>query len=182
MMPGISFSGDVVCDRRIEISPYTYTILCTYSITAQTESGFVSEDVLHSIVIQSLQLRYYSKLRRLWVDDNDSARNELNDCNCPSAGRLSMVWIDTEDCCESASWLWMTDIKIVGAMRFCHTTLRSSLLLTCRGQPEPDCRVIEFFLSEHFFTVKSKQPTTHWVDRKVYVIPMILLLSNSDSC
>ncbi|GFV84222.1 uncharacterized protein TNCV_3038821 [Trichonephila clavipes] len=101
-----------------------------------------------------------------------------------SGSSLAMVWEDTGARSEGVACVWAAANEAVGSTCSCCMMWWSSRWLICRRHPEPGCRVnnvssVQWF--QHLHTVKSKWPTLR-ADHPASIIPIILPLSNSDSC
>ncbi|GFV97280.1 uncharacterized protein TNCV_2037901 [Trichonephila clavipes] len=99
-----------------------------------------------------------------------------------------MVREDTRASSEGATCAWMADDEEVGYTRAFLTMWRSSRRLVCRGCPEPALCVNDIswiYWSQHLLTTQSEWPNgraTRLADYPASIMPMILPLSNCDSC
>ncbi|GFU26504.1 uncharacterized protein TNCV_2463481 [Trichonephila clavipes] len=162
-------------------SPHTNTIV----ITAEIESEFVAlDDLVHSAAVQFLLARHHSKRACRWV----GTRNGRRDPKCPSSRHLRKDREDTEASSEGATCAWIAADEAVGCTRAFLTMWRSSRRLVCRRRPESGFHVNEIsriHWSQHLLTTQSDWPNwraTRLSDHPASIMPIILPLSNCDSC
>ncbi|GFU09244.1 uncharacterized protein TNCV_1122431 [Trichonephila clavipes] len=142
----------------------------------------------HSAAVQFPRARHHSKRRRRWVGVKGSTRNGRRGPKCPSARCLRMVQEDTGTPSEGATCAWIAVGEAVGCKRAFLTMWQSSRRLVCRGRSKPGLRVNDIsriHWSQHFLTTQSERPNgraTRLADHPASIMPMILPLSNCDSC
>ncbi|GFW51655.1 uncharacterized protein TNCV_4213311 [Trichonephila clavipes] len=131
---------------------------------------------------------HHSKRRRRWVGVKGSTRNGRSDPKFPSARCLRMVREDTGDTSEGATCTWMVTDEAVGSTRAFLTMRRSSPRLVCQERPEPGLLVNDIsriHWSQYLLTHNQSGQNgraTHLADQPASIMPMILPLSNCDSC
>ncbi|GFU59628.1 uncharacterized protein TNCV_3185991 [Trichonephila clavipes] len=140
-----------------------------------------------SAAVQFPRAWHHSKRRRRWVGVKGSTRIGHRDSKCPPARRLRMVREDTGAPSEGATCVWMADDKAVGCTLAFLTMWLSSQRLVCQGRPELGLRIndISRILWSQDLTTQSERPNcraTRLVDHPYSIMPMILPLSNYDSC
>ncbi|GFW66469.1 uncharacterized protein TNCV_3309881 [Trichonephila clavipes] len=166
-------------------SPHTYTIV----IATEIEYLFVAKDGLVPFRCSSV----FSCVAPLQTEASmgrcqGQHRNGHRVPKCSSARRLRMVREDTGAPNEGATCAWIVTDEAVGCTRAFLTMWRFSRRLVCRGRPEHGFRVNDIFRnhwSQHLLTTQSEQPNwraTHLADHPASIMPMILPLSNYDSC
>ncbi|GFU74611.1 uncharacterized protein TNCV_4900061 [Trichonephila clavipes] len=117
-----------------------------------------------------------------------STRNGRRYPKCPSARRLRIVGEGTGVPNEGVTCAWMAADETVSCTRAFLTMWRSSRRLVCRGHPEPGLRVNDIsriHWLHHFLRAQSVRPNwqgTRLADLPTSIMPMILPLSNCDSC
>ncbi|GFX51604.1 uncharacterized protein TNCV_5013081 [Trichonephila clavipes] len=142
----------------------------------------------YSAAVQFPRARHHSKRRRRWVGVKRSTRNERRDPKCHSARRLRMVGEDTGPPSEDVICAWTAVDEAIVCTRAFLTMWRSSRRLVRRGHPEPDLHVNDIsriHYSQHLLTTQSERPNwqaSRLADHPASIMPMILPLSNCDSC
>ncbi|GFX63359.1 uncharacterized protein TNCV_3619621 [Trichonephila clavipes] len=106
---------------------------------------------------------------------------------CPSARWLLMAREDTGAPSEGVTCAWMAADEAVGCMRAFLMMWQPSQRLVCRGHPDSGLHVNDIswiHWSQHLST-QSERPNwraTRLADHPASIMPMILPLSNCDSC
>ncbi|GFX25416.1 uncharacterized protein TNCV_1424001 [Trichonephila clavipes] len=159
------------------------------AFTVEIESGFVAKDDLVSFrcsPVSSGAAPLQTEESRVGV--KSSTRNGHHEPKCPSARHLRMVREFTGAPTEDATCSWMAADEAVGCTRASLTMWRSSRRLVYRGHPESGLRVNDIsriHWSQYLLTTQSEWSNwraTRLADHPASIMPMILSLSNCDSC
>ncbi|GFW37666.1 uncharacterized protein TNCV_415521 [Trichonephila clavipes] len=165
------------------MSPHTITSAVGAVCRCKAKAG-----LRRSQRVQFPRAQHYSKQRCRWVRVKGSTRDGRRDPKCPSARYLRMVREDTGAPNEGVTFVKMAADEAVGCKRAFLTMWRSSRRLVCRGRPELGLHVNDvsrIHCSQHLLTTQSERlnaRATRLANHPASIMPMILPLSNYDSC